>query len=81
MTAITVIIHLTGEDPVVGEIEELPSHMDTLLTVQNPRKRDGKDLHYLASEVITVVYPWWRINFLEILPTAEDDTIIGFVRE
>ncbi|MBX3002460.1 MAG: hypothetical protein KF821_10275 [Anaerolineales bacterium] len=77
----TVLIHLHNEDPVVGEIEELPAAADTLLRVQNPRKRDGKDLHYLQSDVTTVFWPWSRISFIEILPTGGDDEIIGFVRE
>lgn len=34
--AITVIIHILNEDPIVGEIEELPSLSDTVLSVQNP---------------------------------------------
>ncbi|MBX3045555.1 MAG: hypothetical protein KJZ53_02345 [Anaerolineales bacterium] len=77
----TVLIHLHNEDPVVGEIEELPNPTDTMLRVQNPRKRDGKDLHYLQNDVTTVYWPWTRISFVEILPSGGEDEIIGFVRE
>lgn len=77
----TVLIHISNEDPIVGEIEELPEPSDLNITVRNPRKRDGKDLHYLQSDVTTVVWPWSRINFLEILPSDTDEEIIGFVRE
>jgi hypothetical protein len=79
--AITVLVHLSGEDPVVGEVEELPSPTDTNITVSNPRRRDGKDLPYLESNVVTVVWPIHRINFMEIMPTAEEERLIGFVRE
>jgi hypothetical protein len=79
--AITVLVHLSGEDPVVGEIEELPSPTDTNITVSNPRRRDGKDLPYLEGNVVTVVWPIHRINFMEIMPTAEEERLIGFVRE
>lgn len=77
----TVLIHLHNEDPVVGEIEELPTPTDTMLRVMNPRKRDGKDLHYLQNDVTTVFWPWTRISFVELLPTGGEDEIIGFVRE
>lgn len=79
--AITVLLHLSGEDPVVGEVEELPSPTDTSITLSNPRRRDGKDLPYLESNVVTVVWPIHRVNFMEIMPTAEEERLIGFVRE
>lgn len=79
--AITVIIHIKNEDPIVAEIEEMPILTDKLLIVTNPRKRDGKDLHYIDTDVTTVIWPWDRINFLEVLPSVEEDKIIGFVRE
>jgi len=77
----SVLVHLTGEDPVLGELEQLPSPSDTSVTVNNPRRRDGKDLPYLDGNVVTVVWPMHRVNFIEILPTAEEEELIGFVRE
>ena len=78
---LTILIHINNEDSVVGEIEVMPSPTDLTITVQNPRKRDGKDLHYLQSDVTTVVWPWSRISFLEVLPSGTEDEVIGFVRE
>lgn len=78
---ITVLVHLTGEDPVVGEVEELPSPADTTVTLNNPRRRDGKDLPYVQGNVVTVVWPMHRINYIEIMPTSEEEKLIGFVRE
>jgi hypothetical protein len=78
---ITVLVHLSGEDPVVGEIEELPAPSDSAIAVNNPRRRDGKDLPYLEGNVVTVIWPMHRINFVEIMPTAEEEKLIGFVRE
>jgi len=77
----TVLIHLTGEDPVLGEVEELPAPTDTAVTVNNPRRKDGKDLPYLDGNVVTVVWPMHRVTFMEILPTADEEELIGFVRE
>lgn len=79
--SITVLIHVSNEDPVVGEIDELPAPTDNTITVNNPRRRDGKDLPYLEGNVVTVVWPLHRINFIEMLPTHEDEKLIGFVRE
>jgi hypothetical protein len=80
--AISVILHISGEEPIVGEIDELPTPTDVILIVRSPRRRDGKDLAYLAAdEVSAVVWPWDKINFLEILPSEEEEEIISFVRE
>jgi hypothetical protein len=77
----TLVIHVSGEEAVVAEAEELPAPDATMLTVKNPRRMDGKDLHYLDENVVTVIWPLSRINFIEILPTKEEEEIIGFVRE
>jgi hypothetical protein len=77
----SVVLHIQGEEPIIGEIERLPDPIDHMITINNPRRLDGKDLHYLAENVITVVWPVARINFIEIMPTKEDEDIIGFVRE
>ncbi|MBI3160648.1 MAG: hypothetical protein HYZ26_13705 [Chloroflexi bacterium] len=78
---INVLVHIANEEPILGDIEEMPVLTDTLLILRNARKRDGKDVHFLAENVTTVVWPWERIAFLEILPSEEDEEIIGFVRE
>jgi hypothetical protein len=79
--AIPVLVHISGEDPVRGEVDDLPTPADTIITINNPRQRDGKDLRYLLENVVTVVFPMHRINYIEILPSAEEEKIIGFVRE
>lgn len=78
---ISVIVHVANEDAVVCEVEDLPQPTDQVIIVHNPRKRDGKDLMYLDEEVTTVIYPWHRINFVQVLPSAEREEVIGFVRE
>lgn len=77
----SLVIHVPNEDPIVGEVDELPSQTDTILTIHNPRRRDGKDLHYLQSDVVTIIWPLSQVSFLEILPTQAEEEIIGFVRE
>lgn len=75
------IIHIQNADPIIGEVEELPAASDTMIIVNNPRRLDGKDLHYLAEDAITVYWPIDRINFLEVVSEHEEEEIIGFVRE
>jgi hypothetical protein len=77
----TVIIHIMNEDPIVGELDELPAGSDTSITVHHPRRRDGKDLHYLSSDVVTVIWPVNVVAFIEVLPSETEEKIIGFVRE
>lgn len=77
----SVILHIQGEEPILGEIERLPETIDLMVTVINPRRIDGKDLHYLADNVSTVIWPIAKLNFIEIIPSKEDEDIIGFVRE
>ncbi len=77
----SVIIHVTGESPILGEVEELPKPADAIVTVMNPRQRDGKELHYISNNVIRVIWPISKVNFIEVLESTEDEKIIGFVRE
>jgi hypothetical protein len=76
-----VLIHIQSEDAVMGEIDALPSPTDTILTIRNPRRRDGKDITYIDASVTTVLWPIARINFIEIMPGEEEEEIITFVRE
>lgn len=77
----TVILHVDNAEPVVGEVEEIPSASDMLVVISNPRRRDGKDLHFISENVDTVIWPIAKINFIEILSGGEDEEIISFVRE
>jgi hypothetical protein len=77
----TVVIHISNEDPIVGELDELPTGTDNIITVHNPRRRDGKDIHYLSSDVVTVIWPIGQVAFIEVIPSEGEEKIIGFVRE
>jgi hypothetical protein len=79
--AYTLVLHLAGDVPVVGEVEELPKPTDTIIIVSNPRQRDGKDLHYLEQNVVKVIWPIEKLTLIEVLEGEEAEKIIGFVRE
>ena len=79
--AYSVILHIPGEPSVLGEVEELPKPSDTLITISNPRLRDGKDIHYLEHNVVKVIWPLANATLIEVLESTEEEKIIGFVRE
>lgn len=79
--AISLILHVAGEDAIVVDVEELPDPKDQILIGSNPRYRDGKEVRNIQPEVNTIIYPWWRINFIEVLPSGEEEEIYGFYRD
>ena len=79
--AYTIILHVAGEASIAGEIEDLPKPTDNIILVSNPRMKDGKDLHYIDSNVTKVIWPLVKVSFIEIMDSTEEEKIIGFVRE
>lgn len=79
--AYSIILHIAGEPSVVGEIEELPKNTDTIITVNNPRLRDGKDVHYIEPNVTKVIWPMHKVALIEVLESEDEEGLIGFVRE
>jgi hypothetical protein len=78
---ITVIVHINNEDPVMGEVDEIPKPEDQNILVKNPRRKDGKDVQYLEANVTQVIWPLHRITFIELIQDVKEDEIISFVRE
>ncbi len=76
----TVVVHLPNEEPMMGEIERLPDPKDNLVVLYNPRRRDGRDVHYLEDNVDAVILPLSRVTLIEVMPSEEEE-IISFVRE
>jgi len=77
----TLLIHIVNEDPIVGDVEELPGMSDTLVWVNNPRRKDGKDIHYLDSSVVTILLPVARITFIEIIPSEIEENLISHIKD
>lgn len=77
----TVLIHVAGEEAIMAEVEELPGPNATNITIENPRRRDGKDLHYILPEVNTVIWPMSGVTFIEVMPSGVEEDVISFVRE
>jgi hypothetical protein len=79
--AISVLIHLTNEDAVMGEMEALPAADANYISIANPRRRDGKDLPYLQPNVSTVIWAIHRVSFIEVMPGEAEEKLVTFVRE
>ena len=77
----TVIVHIRNAEPILAEVEELPQASDTLITLINPRQRDGKDLMFLERNVVNVIWPLAEISFIEILPGESAEDVVSFIRE
>jgi hypothetical protein len=77
----TIVLHISGEPSIVGEVDELPKASDTIITVSNPRLRDGKDVHYLEPNVVKVIWPLVAVSLIEVLADEAEENLIGFVRE
>ena len=77
----SVLIHITGEEAVVGEIDSLPDPTDQVLIVSGVRYRDGRHVSYVLPETNVVIWPWARIHCVEIMPGDEEEEIVSFIRE
>ena len=78
---LSAIVQLLEEDPMVGELEGLPDPTAHFVTVYNPRRRDGRTVPFLEPNIETVLLAWHRISAIQLLPQAEVEKAIGFVRE
>lgn len=90
--AVAAIVHINGEDAVLGDLDEMPDPRDNFILLRNLRKKDGKELSYVADGATAFLYAWNRISFIELMgelpgsPRSEaakpvGTTVLGFFRE
>ena len=90
--AMSVMIHVVGEDAFLGEIDDLPDPNHNYILFRNIRKRDGKPLTYVTDGATAFLFPWNRITFIETMGEIpglaaaatngpQATTILGFFRE
>jgi hypothetical protein len=77
----TVLLHVNNEDPILCEVDKMIEPTDLVVVGHNPRRRDGKDMPNIQPNVTTVIWPMQRMNFIEIIPTDDEEKVISFVRE
>ena len=69
----TIIVHIANAAPVKVEVEELPKSTDTCVLGKNPRLRSEKEVEWIDEGVTTVIFPWHRISFIQVLSSGEED--------
>ena len=79
--AYTLLLHIANEEPTMVEVDKIPEPSDILIVGMNPRRKDGKDLPNISANVTTVIYPVSRMVFIEVMPSGEEEKVVGFVRE
>ncbi len=72
----TVIIHLLNEDPIVADMEMLPNENSAFVSFTNPRKRDDKSVGWVTPGARSFIFPWARINFIEVMTSKEEESSV-----
>lgn len=70
---ITLLVHIANAEPIKLDVEEMPKPTDLVIVGKNPREKTDKDVIWIEEGVSTIIFPWWRITFIEILPSDEDE--------
>jgi hypothetical protein len=70
---ISIILHIANSEPVKVDVDELPKPTDNCIYGKNPRERNDKELAWVDEGVTTVIFPWWRINYIQVLPSQEEE--------
>ena len=70
---ITLLLHITNQEPVKIDVEDMPQPTDIMIIGKNPRDRKDKEVTWLDEGVTTVMVPWSRINMIQVLPSAETE--------
>ena len=69
---ITLLLHVANQEPVKVEVDELPKPTDNAIIGKNPRERNDKEFPWVEEGVSVVIFPWWRINYVQVLPSPDD---------
>lgn len=68
---ITLLIHIANAEPIKLDVEDLPKPTDMVIVGSNPRDRKDREVNWIEDGVTTVILPWSRINYIEVLPDRE----------
>jgi hypothetical protein len=68
----SIILHVQNSEPVKVDVDELPGPQDVCIVARNPRERNDKEFHWVDDGVTTVIFPWWRINYIQVLPAGDE---------
>ena len=64
------VLHLHNEQPLLGDLFEMPSASDVSLRLTNLRSLDGKRPIFVDDQKSVFLFPYHRVSFVEIPPQA-----------
>ncbi len=67
----TLLLHIANAEPVKIDVDEMPNPTDIMIVGRNPRDRKDKEVEWLDEGVTTVMFPWSRINFIQVMPDRD----------
>jgi hypothetical protein len=70
---ITLLVHINNQDSIKIDVDDIPQTTDNVLIGKNPRDKTDKELEWLEDGVTSIVFPWWRVTFIEVLPSPSDE--------
>ena len=70
---LTLQIHIANSEPIKLDVEEMPSMTDIAIIGSNPRDRQEREVNWVDDGVSTVIIPWSRINYIQILPSEDEE--------
>lgn len=80
--AIKAILHISGEESILCEIETMPQPSDNFVVAFNPTRKDGKAIPTLETSVTSVIFPWTRVSYIELFEErSQRENVVGFFRE
>jgi hypothetical protein len=65
---ITLLLHISNAEPVKLDVDDMPHPSDIMIIGKNPRDRTDREVDWLDDGVTTVMFPWARINLIQVLP-------------
>jgi hypothetical protein len=69
----SILVHVSNQEPVKLDVDELPKLTDTCIIGRNPRDRSDKEATWLDEGVTTIIIPWWRINYIQVFPQGSEE--------
>ena len=69
----TIVLHIANSSPVKVDVEDIPNPNDQAVIGMNPRERNDKEFPWVDEGVTTVIFPWWRINYIQVLPDPMEE--------
>ncbi|GAB4324317.1 MAG: hypothetical protein Kow00117_12460 [Phototrophicales bacterium] len=70
---ISLLLHIQNSEPIKVDVDEMPDPKDYVIIGKNPRERSDKELTIFDEGVTTVIFPIWRINYIQVLPSVDEE--------